>query len=316
MTNIGDLNGDGTIDLAVGSIDFHTAGDVYILFMNPDGTVQSWNVIGNGAGDSPDDLRASFGASVANLGDLDHDGVTDLLVGAPQWTPDLALSRSGAAYVLFMNPDGTYHRFTRIAQGAGMPVSDDDRFGQSVANLGDLDGDGVTDIAVGAIRDDDGGNNNGSVYIVLLNSDGTAKAYSQITHGIGGGPATFYFGRSIAVIEDGDGNGMPELLVSGSDGAYRLHLAPAVTDYPDATNKLPPSHTLDSQVFLGAAIDVETRLLPNADSTSDDNSAPINDDNGLLDRSQISAFIAVRSRDRGRPGNEHLQRAGHGVRLD
>ena len=47
-------------------------------------------------------------------------------------------------------------------------LDNDDRFGQSVASLGDLDGDGVTDLAVGAPFDDDGGNLRGAVWVLFL----------------------------------------------------------------------------------------------------------------------------------------------------
>jgi len=47
-------------------------------------------------------------------------------------------------------------------------IDADDRFGSSVASLGDLDGDGVVDLAVGAFLDDDGGTGAGAAYIVSL----------------------------------------------------------------------------------------------------------------------------------------------------
>lgn len=51
----------------------------------------------------------------------------------------------------------------------GPVLSNDDRFGKSVANIGDLDGDGVSDIAVGADRDDVGGFDIGALHIIFLN---------------------------------------------------------------------------------------------------------------------------------------------------
>ena len=49
----------------------------------------------------------------------------------------------------------------------GPTLTNSDQFGMSVANIGDLDGDGVNDLAVGAALDDDGGANRGAVHIFL-----------------------------------------------------------------------------------------------------------------------------------------------------
>ena len=54
-----------------------------------------------------------------------------------------------------------------------------DYFGTSVASLGDLDFDGVVDLAVGAFADDDGGTEYGAVWVLLLNADGTVKIPSE-----------------------------------------------------------------------------------------------------------------------------------------
>ena len=98
-----------------------------------------------------------FGSSVASLGDLDGDGVTDLAVGAGG--DDTGGSDRGAVHVLFMNANGTVKSSVKIASGTngGPTLADFDHFGSSVASLGDLDGDGVTDLAVGAHGDDTGG---------------------------------------------------------------------------------------------------------------------------------------------------------------
>ena len=57
-------------------------------------------------------------------------------------------------------------------------LSEKDHFGISISQIGDLDNDGIMDIAVGA--DDDGGQDRGAVYIIFLNDDGTAKSFQKI----------------------------------------------------------------------------------------------------------------------------------------
>ena len=89
-----------------------------------------------------------------------------------------------------MNADGTVRRAKKIGSGVGGGPSlmSGSYFGRSVAALGDLDGDGITDLAVGADRDNTGGVLRGSVYILFLNADGTAKGSQKIASGIGGAP--------------------------------------------------------------------------------------------------------------------------------
>ena len=113
------------------------------------------------------------------MGDLDGDGITDLAVGAYY---DDGGTNCGAMWILFLNANGTTKSYQKISDTAGSftgTLSDDDRFGSSVASLGDLDGDGVADIAVGARLDDDGGSGRGAVWILFLNTNGTVKSYQQ-----------------------------------------------------------------------------------------------------------------------------------------
>ena len=62
-------------------------------------------------------------------------------------------------HVLLLNANGTVKSSVKIASGTngGPTLANYDAFGSSVASLGDLNGDGVTDLAVGAIGDDTGG---------------------------------------------------------------------------------------------------------------------------------------------------------------
>ena len=65
-------------------------------------------------------------------------------------------------------------------------IGSGDKFGSSVAHLGDLDGDGINDLAVGSYKDDDGGADRGAVYVLFLNADGTVKAEQKISDTLGG----------------------------------------------------------------------------------------------------------------------------------
>ncbi|MFT5325358.1 MAG: hypothetical protein ACI8P0_003227 [Planctomycetaceae bacterium] len=221
VANIGDLNGDGIDDLAVGAIG--NGGAVHVLFMNPDGTVDSTKKIGDNLAGGPSlDDADSFGSAVAAVGDLDGDGVTELAVGARGENIDG--SGKGAVYILFLNPDGTARSFTLIASktGGGPRLKSFDKFGTSMTSVGDLDGDGIVDLAVGAVGDNDGGHDRGAVYVLLLNADGTVRRHQKIADGVGGLAADTlenrdFFGRSVTMVGDLNGDGVPDLAIGAND---------------------------------------------------------------------------------------------------
>ena len=72
---------------------------------------------------------------------------------------------------MFMNTDGSIDSTVEINSSTtnGPTLANGDRFGVSVANIGDLDGDGVNDIAVGAHLDDHGDDRRGSLEIMCIN---------------------------------------------------------------------------------------------------------------------------------------------------
>lgn len=228
VASLGDLDGDGVTDLAVGAFSDDDGGfnrgAVWVLFMNADGTVKSEQKISHiaGAFTGPLDDSDGFGAGLANLGDLDGDLVSDLAVGA-EGDDDGGPDR-GAVYVLFMNANGTVKSEQKISSTAGgFPgtLAQDDFFGSTLTSLGDLDGDGVSDLAVSAVGEDDGGARRGAVWILFMNSDGTVKSHQKISDTEGGFTGTLddidAFGGSPASLGDLDGDGVVDLAVS-ADG--------------------------------------------------------------------------------------------------
>ncbi len=65
------------------------------------------------------------------------------------------------------------------------PYKDSDFFGSSVTSIGDLDNDNITDIVVGANKDDDGGTDRGAVYVLFMNTNGTVKSSQKISNTTG-----------------------------------------------------------------------------------------------------------------------------------
>ena len=222
VENVGDLDGNGVNDLAVGAIDGN--GAVHIIFLNSDGTLTKQSVEINGSTENGPTLANGdqFGFSVANIGDLDGNEVNDLAVGAIY--DDGTSTDRGAVHIIFLNSDGTLTKqsveINDSTANGPTDEEDSDFFGTAVEKIGDLDGNGVNDLAVGAFDDNGEGTDRGAVHIIFLNSDGTLTKQSvEINDSTANGPTlsdTDKFGTSVADIGDLDGNGVNDLAV----GAY------------------------------------------------------------------------------------------------
>lgn len=261
VSRIGDINGDGRDDFAVGAPLADAGGSengrVYVYYGDEQIASDPDLVL-----DSPA-AGAHFGWSLASLGDLDGDGRDDFAVGAP--LADTAAFEAGAVYVYLGGSPGpspdlillgslAYDRFgwsvagvgtflggsTRcLAVGApangngagtrqgsvviyrgldGTPdltlysdasVTADNEFGYSVAAVGSVDGDSDPDLAVGAPRCDDGGAERGLVEIFFGGSDADAAP----DRSIGGPAAGARLGWSVAGVGDVVGTSRPDVLM-------------------------------------------------------------------------------------------------------
>jgi hypothetical protein len=225
--SLGYLDGDAIGDLAVGAYHDDDGGPrhgaLWILFLNADGTVKAHQKISDTEGGftgTLDDFD-QFGHSVASLADLDGDGIGDLAVGA--FRDDDGGTDRGALWILFLNTDGTVKSHQKISDTEGGfkgTLNDSDEFATSVASLGDLDGDGTGDLAVGAGLDDDGGEDRGALWILFLNTDGTVKSHQKISDTEGGFTGNLddldRFGISAASLGNLNDDGIGDLAV----GAY------------------------------------------------------------------------------------------------
>jgi len=223
----GDVNGDGLDDLLVGVSSFAELeseldrGRAWVIYGRTGGEAVELAEIAGGAGGFAIDGLSAFdwaGASVAMAGDLNGDGLDDVLVGAPFATVDDA-DYSGQAYVVYGGGDGTIDLLYQVPDGRAL------HFGWAVAGVGDVNGDGRDDIAIGApeakasklYRE-------GEVFVIFSDegSTGTLDAGLLVDEGHGlriiGEPQLYGLaGLTIAGAGDLDGDGLTELLIAAPD---------------------------------------------------------------------------------------------------
>lgn len=235
VTGLGDIDSDGVRDIAVGATRDDDGGTdrgaIWILFMNSDGTVKQHQKISSTNGEFKGSINDKnlFASDLELIGDFNGDGISDIAVSSED-DDDGGLDR-GAFWLLFLKADGTVKQHQKISNefGGFTGVLDDvDQFGQSVALMGDLDGDDIQDLAVAAERDDDGGEDFGAVWILFMNPDGTVKGHQKISATSGGFTGQLdvndQFGQAVTAPGDLNGDGIQDLAVGAEfddDGANK-----------------------------------------------------------------------------------------------
>ncbi|CAM5089538.1 unnamed protein product [Natator depressus] len=180
-------------------------------------------------------LGSYFGAAVCAV-DLNTDGLSDLLVGAPMQSK---VREEGRVYVYINSGSGAEMLELEIElAGSDFYAA---RFGESIANLGDIDNDGFEDVAIGAPQEN---NLEGAIYIYNGRKDGISSSFSQRIQGHRISNTLSMFGQSISSGIDADNNGYPDVAVGAflSDSAVLLRTRPVVVveaslKHPNAVNR-------------------------------------------------------------------------------
>ncbi|MBC8172588.1 MAG: FG-GAP repeat protein [Chitinophagales bacterium] len=158
ISNAGDVNGDGYIDMIVGAKGFSNGqtseGRVYVYHRLDTGinTISSVSIESNQA-------YAFFGNAVSSAGDVNGDGFDDIIVGASEY--DNGQTNEGRVYIFFGSSSGINIIPAQIMESDQAYAF----FGNAVSAAGDVNNDGYDDVIVGAYWYDQGQSNEGRVYI-------------------------------------------------------------------------------------------------------------------------------------------------------
>jgi hypothetical protein len=272
VSEAGDVNGDGIGDLIIGAVggegsvgsggnpNLGSAGDAYVIFgkdSDPEfGDPETFTDIDLANLDLADGFRiigaikhGGLGSSVSSAGDINNDGIDDLVIGASgvatSGKPGDALNAEGVSYVIYGKDSEAGDTFTDIDIANFAPedgfriigADTGDRLGRSVSDAGDVNGDGIDDLIFG-VGLGDGDNNlketTGESYVIFgKNSNpefGEVEEFTDIdlanlapTDGIRiiGVDAGDAFGGWVSSAGDVNGDEIDDLLVSaaGADGA-------------------------------------------------------------------------------------------------
>ncbi|MDF1730432.1 MAG: hypothetical protein P1U49_02945, partial [Minwuia sp.] len=222
----GDFNGDGFDDIVVGAPDANYAGQAFVIFGSAapvSGTLDSLLVANNAILIDGAYSGDALGHAVSGAGDVNGDGFDDVIIGSPY--SDAYGGNSGAAFVVFgsaaavdvdvsLDLDGTngFTFFGRVGY---------DTAGFSVDGDGDLNGDGFSDLVIGA-RDASYGQSYGigEVYVVFGSGAGFNATLSPddfdglnglVIRGTAGGD---HLGHEVAILGDVNGDGFDDVAMS------------------------------------------------------------------------------------------------------
>ncbi|MDB5540616.1 MAG: Ca2+-binding protein toxin-related [Devosia sp.] len=293
VSGAGDVNGDGFDDVIVGAAgNANTAGAAYVIYGKPgafSSPINPANLNGLdgvkifGAG-----VNARLGASVSGAGDVNGDGLADMVIGAPGLSPNVL--GSGGAYVVFGRAGGfnsPLNLSNYISGNNGFVyfgVSPSAFTGSTVGSAGDVNGDGYADLFIGASGDNAGGAASGAAFVVYGHGGTFASPFQlspfDTAHGfqiIGAAPND-RVATTLHTLGDFNADGFPDLVL-GSDhgGPNGTGVAYVVFGRAGGFETLSLSgldgtngfKVIGTSGLLSANISVSTAGDPNADGFAD-----------------------------------------------
>ncbi|MFT4979518.1 MAG: hypothetical protein ACI8S6_005429 [Myxococcota bacterium] len=223
----GDIDADGLADVLVGAYraDDGTVLNVGVSYVLLGGGALSGLTAGDSLSLASADVsvfgateKEQAGSSLGPAGDVDGDGYDDILIGTQYYDSSKA-DNVGIAYLMLGGLSGSVSVTDAAASFVGLTA--EDAAGRSVATAGDQNGDGLSDLLIGAKEVDDGATDAGAAYLFLGPATG-ALTMAQANGAFIGDRASGQAGTAVAAGGDVNADGRPDMLIggSGADGGH------------------------------------------------------------------------------------------------
>ncbi len=266
LNTAGDVNADGYADIIIGALEAKV-GSIAVG--------QAYLFLGSGAGIASCDFTSTctpaatfsgaetdglFGAAVSSAGDINDDGYDDIIIGAPE-----EAAGNGRVYLYHGGPALTGELDSSQANTSIEGEADKSLHGEEVATAGDVNGDGIDDIVIGA-PELDSDTRNGKVYIFAGAAGGIESCKVGTTCTVVATIAAQaandddYVGSSVAGGSDINGDGYDDILVgapNSAGGRGRAHLfagGPALSGTINTATSIATIAGLDINDSLGSSV--------------------------------------------------------------